>query len=293
MEYWLWAVIFLLTGTLCLLLIKIYFLRKSAKEIDAAFKERLYIETNTLIGISSRDSAMRHLAASVNDSLRTLRQKRRQYENGDLALKEAVTNISHDLRTPLTAIYGYLDLLSHEEKSDAAAHYIAQIENCAEALSNLTDELFRYSVLASVNELTLKTVNLKALLEESLISFYGAMQKRGMTPTISLPDTPVFCRLNKDLVSRIFDNIINNALKYSDGDLSVTMDLDGLICFSNTAKNLNPITAGRLFERYYTVSSGCSQTGLGLSIAKLLTEKMGGTIKAVWQDGRLNLWIKF
>ena len=93
---------------------KIYFLRKSTQEIAEAFRDRLTADTNTLIDISSRDPYMRKLASEINIQLRLLRKERHRYQQGDLELKEAVTNISHDLRTPLTAISGYLDLLERE-----------------------------------------------------------------------------------------------------------------------------------------------------------------------------------
>lgn len=293
MEYWLLAAIGILICIIAALLIKIHLMRKTAGEIKAALKLRLYTDTNTLISISSRDSAMRSLAASLNDSLRMLRAKRHKYEHGDLELKDAVTNISHDLRTPLTAICGYLELLSDEEKSDTAARYIAQIENRTLALKNLTEELFRYSVIASVDETSKTNVDLRCLLEESLISFYGAMQKQHITPVISLPDTPVPRQLDAAALSRIFGNIISNALKYSDGDFSVTMKSDGTILFSNSAKQLDAVSVGRMFERFYTVESGRKSTGLGLSIAKLLTERMGGHIGAAFTEGRLTITVAF
>lgn len=99
------------------LIVKVYFLHKSAKEIAEAFRDRLTTDTNTLIAISSRDPYIRHLASEINKELRLLRKERHRYQQGDLELKEAVTNISHDLRTPLTAINGYLDLLEKEEKT--------------------------------------------------------------------------------------------------------------------------------------------------------------------------------
>lgn len=106
---------------------KIYFLRKSTQEIAEAFRDRLTADTNTLIDISSRDPYMRKLASEINIQLRLLRKERHRYQQGDLELKEAVTNISHDLRTPLTAISGYLDLLEREEKQHSVIFLIYKI----------------------------------------------------------------------------------------------------------------------------------------------------------------------
>lgn len=278
--------IFMLAG-------KVYFLHKSAQEISDAFLERLTADTNTLIDISTRDPYMRKLAAEINVQLRLLRKERQRYQQGDLELKEAVTNISHDLRTPLTAINGYLDLLECEEKSENVQRYLSQIQNRTEVLKILTEELFRYSVVTSSQKLTLERVDIVRVLEESLLSFYAVMQEKGIQPEIELPEEPVFCELDSSAVNRIFSNIISNGLKYTEGDLSVVMTNDGDITFTNTARNLATVTVGRLFDRFYTVEASRNSTGLGLSIAKLLTERMGGSIEASYNDDKLQIKIIF
>lgn len=291
MEHLLLLIIGILLLIIFALAAKICFLRKSAREIADAFRDRLTADTNTLIDISSRDSYMRKLAADINTQLRLLRRERHRYQQGDLELKEAVTNISHDLRTPLTAINGYLDLLEREEKGDNVQRYLAQIKNRTEVLKSLTEELFRYSVVNSSQELKPERMDVVRALEESLLSFYAVMQEKGIQPEIKLPEEPVFRELDAGAVNRIFSNIISNALKYSDGDLSVVMDKNGCITFSNTAHNLTAFTVGRLFDRFYTVEASRNSTGLGLSIAKMLIERMGGKIEAIYSNNRLHIRI--
>lgn len=306
MKFWLWTVIGILILIIIGLLTKLHLMQKAAREIETEFAERLTTETNTLITISTHDPHMRRLAAAINTQLRQLRRERHRFQQGDLELKEAITNISHDLRTPLTAICGYLDLLEQEETSETAARYLSMIENRAEVMKQLTEDLFRYSIVSStavsaassgtgsfVKESSSKPVDLRRVLEESLVSFYGAMQKKGILPQISLPENPVIRTLDSSSLNRIFSNIISNALKYSDKDLKVSLTEDGTIIFSNTARNLSPVAAGRLFDRFYTVESAQNSTGLGLSIAKLLTEHMGGTISAEYQEQTLSIIIHF
>ena len=117
MDILLWAIIGIMAVIIIILVIRIVLLRKSAKEIETAFADRLITDTNTLIDISSSDKYMRSLASSINVQLRRLRDERHRFVQGDAELKNAVTNISHDLRTPLTAIFGYLDLLEKQEKT--------------------------------------------------------------------------------------------------------------------------------------------------------------------------------
>lgn len=293
MEHLLLIIIGILLLIIFALLAKVYFLRKSTQEIMEAFHDRLTADTNTLIDISSRDPYMRKLAADINVQLRLLRKERHRYQQGDQELKEAVTNISHDLRTPLTAICGYLDLLEREEKSETVERYLSQIGNRTEALKNLTEELFRYSVVTSSQDLKPERLDMVRALEESLLSFYGVMQEKGIQPQIILSEKPVYRELDAACLNRIFSNIISNALKYSDGDFSVTMTDSGRITFSNTAKDLNAVTVGRLFDRFYTVEASRNSTGLGLSIAKLLTERMGGGVTADYRAGRLSIMVSF
>ena len=293
MEYLLLIIIGILLLMIFVLLAKVYFLRKSTREIAEAFRDRLTADTNILIDISTRDPYMRELAADINTQLRLLRKERHRYQQGDLELKEAVTNISHDLRTPLTAINGYLDLLEREEKSENVQRYLSQIQNRTEVLKNLTEELFRYSVVTSSQELKPERMDVVRALEESLLSFYAVMQEKSIRPEIQLPEQPVYCELDAGAVNRIFSNIISNALKYSDGDFFVEMNDEGKITFSNRADNLNTVAVGRLFDRFYTVEASHNSTGLGLSIAKLLTERMEGSISAKYQEGRLVIEVWF
>lgn len=292
MEKLLWTIIGILFIIVILLGIKIYLLRKAAREISASFADRLMTDTNTLIDISSGDRRMRELAAAINEQLRLLRKQRQKYLSGDRELKEAVTNISHDLRTPLTAICGYLDLLEKEEKSEEAARYLALISNRTEAMKMLMEELFRYSLLISAGkELVIEKVQLNAVLEEAIAGFYGALSERGITPKIHITEKKLIREANKDALSRVFGNVLNNALKYSDGDLEITLTDCGEIVFANTASGLDKLQVGRLFDRFFSVEAARNSTGLGLAIAKALVEQMNGKITAEYENDRLSIHI--
>ncbi len=283
----------ILVVIIAMLSIKIYLMERSAEEIMEAFGDRLESDTNILIDISSRNRKMRKLAARINAELRLLRKERRCYQQGNRELKDSVTNISHDLRTPLTAICGYLNLLKHEEKSAAVETYLVQIQSGVDVLRGLTEELFRYSIVTSSYELKREKINVVSVLEESLLSFYASMQEKGIQPVISMPEEPVWRMLDISALNRIFSNVIGNALKYSDGDLTVELKENGTIIFSNTAKTLNAVIVGRLFDRFCTVGTSYYATGLGLSIAKILTERMGGHIRAEYRDEMLFITVQF
>lgn len=274
------------------LLIKIALMRKSMGEIASSLDNILDGDTNAVITVSSVDGSVRKLAARLNKQLRGLRARRIRYENGDRELKEAVTNISHDLRTPLTSISGYLELLSQEEKSETVEKYLDIIDNRTQTLKELTEELFRYAVILAQDEITLEMLDIKAVLEESILSFYGAMNEAGIVPELSITKNSVIRQSNRAALSRIFGNIIGNALKYSDGDLSVELSDDGQVTFKNHAHNLDKLRVEKLFDRFYTVQEAHGSTGLGLSIARSLVEQLGGSIGAEYEDGVLEIEVK-
>lgn len=290
MELWCIVLICSLAlAALCLLaylLVLRHSLREAAEELD----EKLRTDTNTLISISSGDRAMQSLVTHINRQLQALRRERLRLHSGNAELTAAVTNISHDLRTPLTALCGYLDLLEQEPQTEAAARYLTVIRERTDAMRALMEELFRYSVLtATADELHTEPVCLNDVLEQSLAGFYGALSARGITPSVQLPEEKVIRPLEAAALRRVFDNILSNAAKYSDGDLAVVLAPDGEVTFSNRASALSRVEAARLFDRFYTVDSARGSTGLGLSIAKLLTEKLHGTISADYENETLRI----
>lgn len=313
------------------LAVKIYLLHSSFRRISESLTDILEegVDTNALLTLVSRDRELRRMTSMLNLQLRLLRKEHLRYVNGDRELKEAIANISHDLRTPLTAISGYLDLLNRElpslpppetqsqgtanvpartdqaidaEKNRRILRYLSIIRNRTEAMKQLTDELFYYSIAISAREEAPVSLSLNQVLEESLISFCNELEKRNITPVIIMPETPVMRNLDKASLTRVFGNIIGNAVKYSQGDFRVTLTQEGAVCFSNLAPGLTPVTAAKLFDRYYTVNtvvgSGSTQSrtgsgGLGLSIAKHLTERMGGSVDAAYKNGELHITVQF
>lgn len=289
---WLSVVCAVCVVIIVILVVKIILMKRDINAIATDFNEKLNSDTNTLVTISGSDKSVHRLAADINKSLKELRRQKLKFEQGDTELKNAITNISHDLRTPLTAISGYLDLLEREQKSDEVERYLGIIKNRTEALKQLADELFKYSVITSPDyDAPKERVSVNAVLEESIVAYYAALQQKGIAPEINIPEEAVYCTANRAALSRIFSNLIGNAIKYSDGDLNITLTGDGQITFSNTASQLTEVQVSRLFDRFYTVESARKSTGLGLSIAKVLVEQMNGSIAAHYNRNILSIKI--
>lgn len=289
--YILIIMLFILCIFMCL---KIYFFKRAIKEISDSLNDILNTDTNNLINISSSDEDIKKLATTLNINLKELRKQKLQYENGNQELKRVVTNISHDLRTPLTAINGYIDLMKNDKLSKEQEKYLSIIYNKSNELIELTEQLFDYSKAIDNNvELNKEKCCINEVLEEVLVSYYTVFKENGITPEISICENKIYKMLNKASVVRIFENILSNISKYSNGNFKAELGDNGIITFSNKARMLDATTVEKIFDRYFTVENAKKSTGLGLSIAKQLVELNGGKILAKYIDENLIIQIMF
>ena len=275
-----------------LLIIKIYFMRKSIREIEISLDNILNENTNNLITISSSDKKMKKLASLLNVELKKLRKERLQYENGNQGLKNMVTNISHDMRTPLTVISGYVELIN--ENKEYNEKYIDIIERKTKELTALTEELFDYSKTMDMGiKIAKENCCVNEILENTLISYYSIFKSKNLRPQIKISENKIYKNVNRGAVVRVFENIISNVIKYGEGDFEVVLDDSGKVVFSNETSKLDITTVEKIFDRYYTVENAKSSTGIGLSIAKQLIELNGGEISAKYLDNHFMIEIEF
>lgn len=277
------------------LIIKIMVMKKSVRKIRTDFVAHINGESNTLLSVFSRDKDICNLATEMNETLKEQRKMYLLYHEGNQEMKTAITNMSHDIRTPLTAISGYLELLKDEEKSESVDRYLSIIEERTAHMKKLTEEMFEYSIITSKEdeELVLEDVDLNRMLEDCVMNYYAALTEKKIALSVNITENKVVRKLDKMQVERVFSNLISNALKYSDGDLEISMDDEGKIVFANTAAKLSSVMVERLFGRFYTVEAARNSTGLGLSIAKNLVEKMNGKIEAEYHNPKLYIIVNF
>ena len=290
----------LLAIALTLAVIKIVFLRRGFDELTENIEDQVSGKTQIPVTLTTSDHHARHTAEILNRELKNLDRERNEYLDGNRKVAEAVTGISHDIRTPLTAINSYLDLMADEKDEALKAQYLERIKSRTLSLSDLADELFKYSTSTDPERYPVQTENIASepidicrVLEECMLSFYAGFKKRGIEPDIEIPDEPVFVLCEKKSANRIFENIIGNAIKYANNDLKVKLDPKGQVIFSNPAPDLTPVSAAKLFDRYFTVNEGHASTGLGFSIAKELITRNNGTIEADLKDGILMITVSF
>lgn len=289
-----YIIITILIIILVFMIIKLYFIRKSLKEIQNSISEILSTDTNNLLTISSSDKEIINLANSLNLELKNLREEKLQYENGNQELKTVMTNISHDMRTPLTAISGYIELIKENNDENKKKKYIEIIERKTNDLILLTEQLFDFSKTMDMKiNIKKEKCCINEIIEESLVNYYSIFKKNNIVPKIEICNKKIYKYVDKNTIIRVFENILSNVSKYSNGDFKVVLDEYGRITFSNRATSLDATTVQKIFNRYFTVENAKKSTGLGLSIAKQLIELNDGTISAKYIKNHLIIEIYF
>lgn len=272
--------------------IKLIILNKTIKEIENKLPFILNNNTNQLITISSNNKNLKKLVNNLNKDLKYLRKLKLEYINGNQNLVNVITNMTHDIRTPLTAIRGYLDLLETNNLTKKQKEYIKYINAKVNDLTILTEELFDYSKISN-NSLDKENVCLNDELENIIASFYDLFKEKGINPSITITNKKIIRYINKLSFNRIIDNIIMNALKYSDEYINIKLDDNGIITFKNKTTILDRISVAKIFDRFFTVENANKSSGIGLSIARKLVELNNGKITAKLRNNELVITIVF
>lgn len=241
------------------------------------------------------DRHLERLAEEINSILtqsfsRSYSQKQREQD-----IRREITNISHDLRTPLTSILGYLELMEEETLTPEQSQYLEIVQKRSRHLNMLTAQLYEYARLEA-RELPLHTqaIDLTAALKEHLLSFYQEFENRGLTLTPCLPETSVMVSADKDALERVLQNLTSNMLRYGFGNARISLEREptqGVITYVNQITELTDEDVSHLFDPFYTADQARTsrRSGLGMTVAKLLAEQMGGSIDAKLVNGSLKI----
>ena len=287
------AVILLLL--LCLYLLYRYMrLRSEMHKISDQLESLISDDSEKMIDITLIDGELERLAGLFNKYNDKKRMVVADAMRDEDYLKDSVANISHDLRTPLTVILGHLQLLIRSDLTPDQRERVDIIYNKAIRMKELVDTFYEYSlVTTSDNAIEKEKLNIHNMLMDLISENAPLMDKRGITPKIDLPEHSVYIFADKSAMERILQNLMSNAIRYSAGDLEISLkelpDKSVLISFSNTvSSDLDP---DRMFDRFYTGDSSRSNggTGLGLAVVKELTEKQGGRVHAELIDRLLTI----
>ena len=293
MSIWFYLCIIILLIT-SIISIKYILLKLSLNKLYKDFELILNSDTNNLLTISCNDKNLKEFINKLNKNLKKLRKLELEYNQGNINLKHTITNISHDLRTPLTAIKGYLDILDKKNFTKEQIKYFNIINTKVNDLVNLTEELFNYSkILDKAYLIKKEQVCLNIVLEEVLCSYYDLFKNNNIIPKIDITSNKIIKEIDLICFKRIIENIISNLLKYSNKSIYIKLDNTGSITFINKTKKLDKVSVGKIFDRYFTIESSKKSNGIGLSIAKELVILNNGEITAKYINNKLIIKIVF
>lgn len=256
-------------------------------------------KTNMLITSDRKSGCIAELTDELNILIEQTAALRKKIAENESHLKDTIINLSHDIRTPLTSMDGYFQLLLKSSDSEERQQYASVIADRLSSLKEMLDELFTYAKLTNrAYEVELYPCAVNEILLSVLFSFYKDIKQRGMEPLIAVPEQNILIQGNEPALHRIFQNIIKNCMEHGNNHLSVrlTTDTDTVqICFENGYYIQEPMDASKVFDRFYKADKARSKNaiGLGLSIAKELVERLNGSITGEVMDGIFTIFIIF
>lgn len=292
------ATILILSLSVILLISYVFHLKVQIRSIAKQLENILEGKTEKKIDISLLDKDIEYLAGNINRNINFQKQLRIEVLRDEQKLKDSIANISHDLRTPLTSIMGYLQLLEKSELSEKQREKINILKKKSETLQNLVTSFFEITVIENNNiHINLEKINLNNFLSDALLQNIVSFKEAGIEPIFDLLSTTIFIEADKMVLQRIVQNLISNILKYGSNyvKISLTRKENVELSFANKVKEPEKIDVNLLFEKFYTAdrSRSSGSTGLGLCIVKLLAEKINAKAYAEIEEDILTLKIVF
>lgn len=278
------------------------FIKKELKNILNQLKNYNIRKTEKKIDITLLDKDIEKMTIEINNLIDLHALSNIEKKSAERELKQAIANISHDLRTPLTSILGYIQLIEKPEVTDEERkEYLAIAKDRAKRLQILLNDFFELSVIESVDHsLKFEKLGLNSIVEEIAINLYDQFNEQQIVPSIKIPQEQMNIIGDESAIKRVIENLVINAIRYSDGNVSITLEKNNTkinLTISNDVKDITEKDVELFFNRFYTADQTRSGkgTGLGLSIAKALMDKMNGKLSAELKDSWLYVkcsWIR-
>ncbi|MBQ9901540.1 MAG: HAMP domain-containing histidine kinase [Clostridia bacterium] len=248
--------------------------------LSAQLKKRLNDGSRNYVQVSLLDGSVSRLVSEMNKCFMQDDQAKQTLEREEKQFRETIANISHDLRTPLTSIKGFLQLLERENPTESQQKRLAIIRKHTVELGDLIEHFFEYSyLLSNDSELHYERFCLTDETAECLAAAVPQLEEKGIEVQIGQFDR-VLVTADREKTVRIIQNLVRNCIHHSAGNIKVDVtDAEGVarLTISNPVKDSSAIQPERLFDRFYTADqSRRKSTGLGLSIVRLLAEQMNG-----------------
>lgn len=288
-------ILFLLCVILFIYLLAVKHQLRNMEDELAQTKEQSY---NKQVTISLFDQDVTELATQINDNLDYQKSLKLRAEQSEQRLKQSISDIAHDLRTPLTVLKGNLQMLDrHSSLSGQEQVYLQICQDKADTLKNMLDDFFEMSVLESdTASVTLSDVDITNLLVQLVVDHEAVIRGKHLVPEIHLPEKSVIAKADEQMLLRMLCNLLNNVLKYARDSFQVSLEEEERQCritFSNAVFSETELDVEHLFDRTYRGDGARrdSGAGLGLYIVKLLAEKQGMRVNAIVENGQLRIYL--
>lgn len=266
---------------------RFFIISKEIKEATNNLREiSENIELNRRLTTLYGDKNFEDLLIVINKYLDESQREKIKYIRRELEIRKEIENISHDLRTPLTSILGYLEFLDNKDISEKEKEeYLGIIKRRAIGLYNLVEIFYDISRLeANEYKFNIERVDINKEIKEQLLLFYNDFESKNIEVEVELLNEGTFIEVDKNALERVFNNLFQNIIKYANSKFKISLEKNYdkvKIILSNDTNTLDENDIEHLFDRFYMkdISRSNSSSGLGLTVVKLLIEHMNGEIK--------------
>ena len=295
-----YLIIALLMGIIIFLTVKLLTIKKQMKIIAEELSNTKDMDYNKLVSIALADKDLIEMSKQMNDNLEFQKQMKWKAQKSENELKQSISDIAHDLRTPITVVKGNLQMLEKEsDLTDKCKEYVSICSEKTDVLKKMVDDFFELSYLESeATVVDLEKTDLTELIAGFIICHETVIRQNDIEPVIQLPEKSIFVNADKELLTRMLENILNNILKHASDSfvLSLSQDDKVRISFSNPVPKDASFDTDRLFDRTYRgnkARTGGGPGGIGLYIVKLLAQKQGIEAIAKHENNMLSIILVF
>lgn len=244
---------------------------------------------NGFVLIPTDNDSIKKLGAVLNTLLQDFYTKKSEFEQSKQAMAQVLTNISHDIRTPLTVLKGNSEMLSNITNDPSMPENIyamaAKIDRKADDLISTINDYFTMSKIASGDlPIKLKKENVSRLCQDTILGYYDLLEQKQFEVDIQIPDTPIFAYTDNEALQRILKNLIDNAIRHGGDGKYLSLQLttsngNRIIEIEDHGNGMSPQQQKQIFTRNYTTARKSSGSGLGLAISKRLAEQIGAELE--------------
>ena len=280
---------YIIVVLVCIILFLIWFIMKYQRQIKDICRQLWFLkdhDSNMMISSEIRFGGVGYLADTLNEIVELRKWERKKYLDKEKSISDIYTNLSHDIRTPLTSLDGYFQLLKESEITEEQQHYILVIQERISSLKDMLEELFTFTKLQNDDYvLELSTCSLNRILKDNLFSYYDIWKENDIEQKFEITEEPLMIEGNPQALGRTIRNIIKNGFEHGEKQFEVHLERKeqrAVLSLKNMVSEPDKIDISRIFERFYKADEARSDssTGLGLSIAKEFVLRMKGEIRA-------------